>query len=246
METARDTRYPGSRVSTMETIPKRFAAGQRTRIVAFGSSNTDRRIHGLHWFDWLDLGIKQTYGRVHHCINAGLGGDTSRGLLARFDEDVALYRPHVVFVTIGGNDSKPDSGIDAEEFRYNLLELYGRIQAFGARTIFQTYYSADVVELGAEHGARFLSFMDVIRGVAAETGALLVDHHRRWEPLRVNHFAVFQRMMIDPLHVNALGNMVMGLDLIRAFRVQLANEQQKFCSEGLRVQQQLDELENMN
>ena len=140
----------------METILQRFAAEQRTRIVAFGSSNTERRIHGLHWFDWLDLGIKQTYGRVHHCINAGLGGDTSRGLLQRFDEDVALYQPHVVFITIGGNDAKPDSGIDAVEFRRNLRQLQSRIRFLDAAVVFQTYYSADVVGLGPEHGSRFL------------------------------------------------------------------------------------------
>ena len=86
--------------------------------------------------------------------------------------------------------------------------------------------------------------MDVIRQVASETDAILVDHHRRWEPLRLNDFAAFQRMMIDPLHVNALGNMVMGLDLIRVFQVQLADEQRQFCAEGLRVQRKLDELES--
>ena len=86
-------------MDVIETILKRLEAGVKTRFVVFGSSNTERCIHGLHWFDWLDLGLKQTYGRVHHCINAGLGGDTTEGLLVRFDEDVALYQPHVVFVT---------------------------------------------------------------------------------------------------------------------------------------------------
>lgn len=229
----------------MDAILQRFIEGRRTRIVAFGSSNTERRIHGLHWFDWLDLGIKQTYGRVHHCINAGLGGDTSRELLQRFDEDVAFYQPHVVFITIGGNDSKPDSGIDAEEFRRHLLELYGRIQALDARTIFQTYYSADVVGLGEAHGMRFLAFMDIIREVAAEAGALLVDHHRRWEPLRMCDADTYRRMMIDPLHVNALGNMVLGLDLLRVFQVQLDGAQQQFCAEGLRIQQQMDALKSI-
>jgi acyl-CoA thioesterase-1 len=226
----------------MEAILRRFTEGQKTRIVAFGSSNTERRIHGLHWFDWLDLGVKQTYGRVHHGINTGLGGDTSHGLLARFDEDVALYQPHVVFITIGGNDAKPDSGINAEDFHRNLHRLHANIRALDARAIFQTYYSADVAGLGPQHGSRFLAFMDVIRQVASETGAILVDHHRRWEPLRLRHFATYQQMMIDPLHVNALGNMVMGLDLLRVFRAALADEQRLFCAEGLHIQQQLDQL----
>ena len=52
---------------TLTTLRRRFTTEPRTRIVAFGSSNTDRRITGMHWLDWLDLGIKQTFGRVHHC-----------------------------------------------------------------------------------------------------------------------------------------------------------------------------------
>ena len=132
-------------------ILRRLEAGDRTRFVAFGSSNTERRIPGLHWFDWLDLALKATYGRVHHCINAGLGGDTTQGLLARFDEDVALYRPHVVLVTIGGNDAKPDSGIDEDDFRRNLNEVIRMIRELDATPILQTYYSADVKALGLGH-----------------------------------------------------------------------------------------------
>ena len=97
----------------------------------------------MDWFDWLDLGLKQTYGRVHHFINAGLGGDTTQGLLARFEVDVALYKPHIVFVTIGGNDAKPDSGIDANIYEDSLQKLIALICEIGALPILQTYYAAD-------------------------------------------------------------------------------------------------------
>lgn len=210
---------------TLEAMLARLQSGARTRFVAFGSSNTERRITGLHWFDWLDLGIKQSYGRVHHCINAGLGGDTTRGLLARFEEDVALYRPHVVFITIGGNDAKPDSGIDAEDFQANLVRLDARVRALGATPVFQTYYAADVKGLGSGHGTRFLALMDRVRDAAAQTGAPLIDHHRRWEPLRARYGALYQALMLDPLHVNALGNAVMGMDLIRIFEACLTPAQ---------------------
>ncbi len=210
--------------------------------MAFGSSNTERRIHGLHWFDWLELGLAQTYGRRHHFINAGVGGDTTRDLLARFDEDVALYQPHVVFVTIGGNDAKPDSGIDEEAFQANLRELERRIRDLDAIPVFQTYYAADVEGLGPAHGTRFLAFMTVVRRAALGTSSILVDHHRRWEPLRQQHVDLYRELMQDPLHVNPLGNMLMGLDLIRAFGAQLAEEQATFCARGLLFQRILDAL----
>lgn len=227
---------------SIETILNRLRTNSRTRIVAFGSSNTDRRIHNLHWFDWLDLGIKQTYGRVHHCINAGLGGDTTRGLLQRFDRDVALYQPHVVFITIGGNDANPQSGIDDGEYRDNMMELERRIRALQAAPVFQTYYSADIERMDPEHGQAFLRFMDIVRGVAAETDAILIDHHRRWEPMRVQHVDDYRKLMIDPLHVNPLGNMLIGLDLLRVFQLHLDAPQQRYCSKGLEYQQMLDSL----
>ena len=226
----------------LDAILARLRSEPHTRIVAFGSSNTERRIPGLHWFDWLDLGLKHTYGRVFHCINAGLGGDTVRGLLGRFERDVALYQPHVVLVTIGGNDSNPANGIDEAEYSAGLRVLADRIGGLGARTIFQTYYAADIVALGPEHGPAFLRFMEIVRQVAADTGAALIDHHRRWERLRLRHFQRYQALMIDALHVNALGNMLLGLDLMRAFEA-MPEETALWCTEGLEYQRLLDQLE---
>ncbi len=226
----------------IKTIVNRLKTEPKTRIVAFGSSNTERFIHGLHWFDWLDLGLKQTYGRVHHCINAGLGGDTTRGLLSRFDEDVALYQPHVVFITIGGNDANPEKDISAAAYYANLQRLIVRVRDLGAIPILQTYYAADIPELGEQHGRQFLHFMDIIRSTAAETRTPLVDHHKRWELLRLTQPVLYHALMTDALHVNPLGNMVIGLDLIRAFEAKLDQTGLDFCADGIRYQQYLDEL----
>lgn len=229
-------------MDTLETILKRLMAGEKTRFVAFGSSNTERRIHGLHWFDWLDLGLKQTYGRVHHFINAGLGGDTTAGLLNRFDEDVALYQPHVVFITIGGNDANPDSGISASTYQRNLHILIDWIRGQNAVPVLQTYYAADLPNLGQQHGCQFMRFMDIIRLTAREKHVLLIDHHKRWELLRSAYPDLYQGLMIDALHVNPLGNMVLGLELIRFFRAQLDEPQRQSCAEGYRYQHCLDQL----
>ena len=48
--------------------------------------------------------------------------------------------------------------------------------------------------------------------------------------------------MLDALHVNPLGNMVMGLDLIRAFKAHLEESQHESCVEGIRYQQRMDQL----
>jgi acyl-CoA thioesterase-1 len=220
----------------------RFQKGQRTRIVAFGSSNTDRRIHGLHWFDWCDLGIKQTYGRVAHSINAGTGGDTTRDLLRRWDEDVALYQPHAVFITIGGNDANPEKDLGADEYRANLHTLVRRVRALGAVPILQTYYAADLAGLGELYASNFQRNMRIIREVAGAEGCELVDHHARWEPVRLQYPHVFAGLMIDALHINSLGNAIMGLDLIRRFGVHLDPDQHAFTAAARGIQALMDEL----
>jgi lysophospholipase L1-like esterase len=229
-------------LDAIREITERLQTAPRTRVVAFGSSNTERRIEGLHWFDWLELGIKQTYGRVHTFINTGLGGDTSRGLLQRFETDVALYAPHVVFVTIGGNDAAPESGIDEPDYRRNLITLVDQIRALEATPVLQTYYAADIANLGAQHGARFLRYMAVVREIAATAGVPLIDHHRRWEPVRVRYPTLYRSLMRDALHVNPLGNMVIGLDLIRAFGASLDPDQSAFCTRGIWYQTVMDQL----
>jgi lysophospholipase L1-like esterase len=229
-------------MNDLDVILRGLEEGVRKRFVAFGSSNTERRIHGLHWFDWLDLGLKQTYGRVHHFINAGLGGDTTEGLITRFDDDVAFYKPDVVFITIGGNDSNPESGINASKYHHHLINILNLIRQINSIPILQTYYAADIPHLDKEHGYRFLKYMDIIRAAADETQVMLVDHHKRWELLRMVDSDMYQKLMLDALHVTPLGNMIIGLDLIRLFKAHLTEAQVKWCREGIRYQKFMDKL----
>lgn len=236
----------GMKSGPIDSIVQRLKNGKKTRFVAFGSSNTEMRAGcRLNWLDWLDLGIRHTYGRVHHTINAGINGDNSRGLVARFDEDVLHYDPHVVFITIGGNDSSPDPArhVASDEFRGNLLVLVERMrQRSDAIAVFQTYYSPDVEALEQQHAADFLVLMDVVREVAGDTGSVLIDHLARWEPLRQTRPDEYSQLMQDAFHVNALGNMVLGLDLIRCFDAALADHAQVVCAAGIAMQSIFDEL----
>ncbi len=222
---------------------ERFKSGQRTRVLAFGSSNTERRVPGMHWFDCFELAVRK-YGLLHTCINTGIGGDTSRGLLQRFDEDAALYRPHLVFLTIGGNDSSPDKNLSIQEFESNLLELHRRFSEMDCGVVFQTYYSpipegCEPVRLSA-----FYRYMDVVRKVAADSGSDLIDHLKRWELLRKTHPAKYLPMMLDGFHVNSRGNKLLGVDIARRFGAEFGNENLDCWGEALILQQLMDELEN--
>jgi lysophospholipase L1-like esterase len=228
----------------------RFKAGLKTRILAFGSSNTERIVPGMHWFDVFDLAVHNTYGCIHTCINSGIGGHSSGDLLNRFEDDAAFYRPHMVFITVGGNDSNPERQMKEEQFTANLQKLQSRFSLMGCAVVFQTYYSPIKEQHDPEYMLKFYRFMDIIRQVAAETKSGLIDHLVRWEHIRKNHPEKHLPLMQDAMHVNRRGNMVMGLDIARYFDAKLnipyANfaydkEGNNFWDEAIEIQKIMDE-----
>ena len=230
----------------MDQLIQRFRSEPLTRLVAFGSSNTERAEHceGAHnWFDWLDVGLRHRYGRVHHCINVGISGETTRDLLGRLERDVIFYQPHAVIVTIGGNDSNPERAMSATEFRANLEEITTRILALPSCVpILQTYYSFDGQRIEKRHAAQFLEFMKIVREVAEAQNVPLLDNLPRWEKLRLHDVSAFRDLMRDPCHVNALGHAVWGLDVCRAFGAPLTAQAVPALNEAVKMQRRFDDL----
>lgn len=202
-------------------LARRAEAKLHTRVVAFGSSNTERRLPGMHWFDLFEIAYKATHGRIFTCINAGRGGDTTVMLLDRMERDCLDFRPDITIVTVGGNDANPSRNVSFEQYTANLTRIVEKLKAAGCEPVLQTYYAPDRVNLPADYMENFDRYMEVVRTIACQTGAHLIDHLPRWEKLRDTHYSVFQGLMQDPMHVNEAGNLLLGHDLIRAFGLQL-------------------------
>src|SRR4029450_5835869 len=64
--------------------------------------------------------------------NSGVGGDTVPRVLARFDYDVAAWKPTVVSVELGMNDQ---GGTPTDKFVANMGAMVARIKAAGARPV---------------------------------------------------------------------------------------------------------------
>jgi lysophospholipase L1-like esterase len=220
----------------------RVSEGLHTRILAYGSSNTARRLEGMHWFDCLDLAIHQKFGRIHTCINTGVGGDTTRDLIDRFERDAEFYQPDIAFITIGGNDSNPTRHLPHEEFRDNLLLLHDRFSRLGTLVVFQTYYSVREDMIEADTFRRFHEFMAIIRSTAADTGADIIDHISRWEKLRKENLLLYRSLMADGMHVNSAGNLVLGMDLAAAFGLSLSDNKSGFWRQSMEIRNLIDSL----
>lgn len=188
---------------------------KQPKILFYGSSNTARCNKGAHWGDCLEVGLYEKFGGAHRSFNMGVSGNTSRDLLQRFSSDVAAYKPDLVILTIGGNDSNPAQEMSETEFHDNLIKLHRDINNLGAAVLFQTYYAPNKTTFAADHLPRFHRYMQIIREVAQETSSFLHDSLTRWINLQNTCPQRYAFQMYDALHLNSYGNRVFGLDLAR-------------------------------
>jgi acyl-CoA thioesterase I len=66
-------------------------------------------------------------------VNSSISGDTTAGGLARIDQEIAVHRPGVVVIELGGNDGL--RGLPPKIIEANLREMIGRSHSSGARVI---------------------------------------------------------------------------------------------------------------
>ena len=191
------------------------AAGnnQVNRVVAFGSSNTILGTHneGRHsWVCWLAFAMQQSVKQRVWILNTGIGGNTAADLCARVTGDVVAVQPHLVIITIGGNDS--GRGRPVADFEADLRSLEKTLREAGSLVVFQTYYS-----LLPEVGHDVTKHMEVERRVAQSTGAGLIDQYAWFQPWIKSDLAAYRAIMKDPGHLNALGNALFGILAARVF-----------------------------
>ena len=196
----------------------RLQESKQLRTVVFGASNTDRYMPGIHWGDILHLGLRYEYRKPCWVINSGANGNNTREALARFDRDVKSFSPDIVIVTLGGNDcdTRPEKFVPLQEYRKNLREIADRIHSVNAIAVFQTYYRMDIAAMEAERASGFLRNMDIIREEAEINNWPLVDQMKLFDQLDEDEFRY--KYMLNPMHVNENGNILIGLELLRHFK----------------------------
>ncbi len=142
-------------------------------------------------------------------INSGMGGDTTSGVLSRFDRDVTAYDPDIVLIMIGANDlmSSGFSQSKVNSYRTNLGTLYDKCVAIGAQPIFMTHNKIKTSAFDSE--SRYAAFggivgateamANTVKSVAAEKGALVIDNWSYWKNLDETQY------LIDTCHPNGAG-----------------------------------------
>ena len=199
-----------------------------TSIVFLGDSITHQRLYTQYVEDYLytqfpDLRI--------HTHNAGVGGARASDALARFDRDVARYKPDYVTVLLGMNDGTYGT-FDDETFdlyRLDMLELTRRIRSIGATLILMTPTMFDSraaralprrvdVPTLTLYNSVLAYYGGWLRQIAMEHGFGFVD---LWSPL--NNITLELRktnpaftLIRDGVHPGPAGQAVMAASMLRA------------------------------
>ena len=188
---------------------EKLKSGEKTTIVAFGDSVTKGYFKsGDEFHSEKDesavyhqiLGAKLRYV-LPNCnlevINAGVGGESARMGLIRFESDVADKKPDLCIVCWGLNDVNGT----VENYTTNLAEIFTRLKNMGSDIVFMTpnmlntrvhpetaevhlNYAAKTA--AHQNGGKMDEFMNAAIKVCAEHGVMLCDCYKKWKAMNQN------------------------------------------------------------
>jgi lysophospholipase L1-like esterase len=106
--------------------------------------------------------------------NSGVGGHTIPTTMARFDYDIAVWKPTVVSVELGMNDQ---GGYTVEKYIQNMAEFDAMIRKIGARPV---YFTASPINNGDTMkklggNTKLNAYADALRKFAAEKNSPFAD-----------------------------------------------------------------------
>ena len=151
--------------------------------------------------------------------NSGINGDTSRGLLARFQRDVVELAPDWVSICIGINDvwrqfdcpAMPNKHISPEEYEQNVEKMILMVKG-NVKGIFllSPYYMEPNAQ--DQMRARMDEYVAVCRELAKKHDCIFVDFQKLYEEycsIRHSSFAAWDRV-----HPNQVGATLMAREFL--------------------------------
>ncbi len=191
-----------------------------SRYVALGDSFTEgvgdpdpQLPNGVRgWADRFAAGLARTSPGLQYA-NLAIRGRKLDGILAEQIEPAIAMQPDLVTIYAGGNDLlRPRVDVDELVRRYG--EAVGRITATGATVaVFTAADPGSAPVFGAMRG-RFALYNELVRAMADEVGATVVDF---W---RLRDYEDERLWDVDRLHMSAAGHQRMAIAVLDALGVE--------------------------
>lgn len=200
-------------------------------IVFLGDSITHQCLYTQYVEDFFYTRYPKMRLKFH---NAGVGGAKAWDALARFDRDVAAYKPKYVTILLGMNDGQyqPFNQEIFQTYYNDMKELITKIEAIDAKPILMTptMFDARAARMGTRkrdpsavelYNSVLAYYGTWLREVAAESGFGFVD---MYGPLNNITIAARQKdpnftIIRDAIHPDAPGQVVMAFALLSDMNV---------------------------
>lgn len=200
------------KIILMLLLPALSQMGEETQnpttIVAFGDSITEGVIGVKPKDNWLRL-LGEKLGDGYRLYNAGVGGNSARESMARFEKDVLRRKPDLILLEFGGNNTgidNPKRRVDEEEFKKHLSDFKTRLPK-GCIVIILTF--PPIIDEWHKYGRhkslhnglddKLEKQRDIVREFAKKNGYPLIDLHKLMWKRR--HDLILK----DGVHLNAAG-----------------------------------------
>ncbi len=153
-------------------------------------------------------------------FNAGVSGDNSRDLLARWEKDVDEKKPSVVFCLIGANDiwrhfdrldpHKPL--VSEEEYESNLIEICKKAERYEHFIMIAPYF----MERNRSDEMRLLTerYAAIMHAVAQKSGLPVLDAQKEFDAYMEHRSGM--SISWDRVHPGAIGSMLLARMVLKA------------------------------
>jgi sialidase-1 len=210
-------------------------------IILFGDSTTAPRDGVKVYATHVEAALQST-GSTLAVYNAGIPSMTTVTALKRLRSDILAYKPRVVVMQFGINDSaievwrKPPATaprVSLDAFIQNYRAMISAVQQEGAKVILMTtnplrwtpklkeMYGKPPYNPAAEDGfdsATLAGYNDALRKLAAELKVPLVDVRAAYPDFAKQHQTTIDGLLLDGMHPNDLGHQLVAELLVPVIR----------------------------
>lgn len=155
-------------------------------------------------------------------INKGVGGNQTKHILERLDDDVLSYKPDIITLCIGINDvwrlfdeSQINTGVKADEFEINLRQIIERILAVTDKLLLITPY---MIDLNTQDPMvkTMREYVEIVKRLADEYKLPVFDLQDMFDTL-MKKGVYSHELSGDRIHPSQLGHASIAINLLRMF-----------------------------
>lgn len=186
-----------------------------TRWVFTGDSITHGALHTLGFRDYPELISERLRYEMRRArdmvLKTGVNGWTIPQIHSDIEWNILQFRPNLLSINVGMNDCVRTAG-GVDEFKRVYHEVVSKARkACGCAVVLHTPNA-----IGSWDHARYPAlpaYAQAVREVAAESGAVLVDHFALWK--KADQAQRMYLWLSDAIHPNNFGHLAMAQETLR-------------------------------